>query len=148
MANFLASGHYSTLKRLCSFFNERLDIKGNEIVSPLTIFPIMDLDDCTPSTAVSYQTGEMFRHLSLRPRIVPIYNGPNLDEVMAKMGFPIDKRNKPAAYERMFPANSGGIEAVRSLRDQFYSIDQKTVNTNMYIFLDACLQEAEKRLIV
>ena len=106
------------------------------------MFIIMDTDDCDEQTKQNYKTGLIFKEHFLAPYIVPIYNEPNLEAIMANIGIIIkDKKD----YKKLFPVNSKGVnlEKVKSFSDKL----RKSPNTNMEVYVDYCIKIAENDLI-
>jgi len=147
LCDWLSREHYRTPRSLCEFCGGRIELKGSEIVPPFALFPIMDVDDCEPNVAEAYKNGNLFSRIKLRDYITPIFNDPNLDEVMISMGYPINKGRKLESYQQIYPANRGDIETLRLLRQGFSNIYRTSGKTNMHLLLDACINEAEKALI-
>lgn len=141
----LSSGNFSSTKSIFDFCNGRVEIKKSKIVSPFKIFPIMDLDDCSTEIAEMYKNGCMFDGLQLKEYIVPIYNSPNLDDVIKRLGFDFDPEHKRKSYEKVFPGISGDINAAVELYEMFRKENVKNGNTNMHIFIEACLETMDKK---
>ncbi len=114
-----------------------IETSGKQLKN-LVIMPIMDLDE---TSVEAYKSKEIFASHWLSPYIVPIWNNENLDAVLFHLGLidhiPNDKE-KGKMYRQLFPTNHEGpdFEQVKMLRDAF----RNSKNTNMEIFLDACLQ--------
>ena len=108
------------------------------------IMPIMDLDDTTEEKIKKYKNGEMFKNHWLSPYIIPIWNDINLDHVLYDLKLisklPNDKE-KGKVYEELFPKNTGqaDLEQVNKLLKYFES----TTKTNMYIFIEKCLESLQ-----
>lgn len=67
--------------------------KGIPINNPeFKIFTVMDLDDCTQEQAEAYKNKSLFLDHWAYDWIVPIYNSPNLEEVMTRAGLPFRKK--------------------------------------------------------
>ena len=108
------------------------------------IMPMMDLDDTTEEKIKKYKNGEMFKNHWLSPYIIPIWNDINLDHVLYDLKLisklPNDKE-KGKVYEELFPKNTGqaDLEQVNKLLKYFES----TTKTNMYIFIEKCLESLQ-----
>lgn len=105
------------------------------------LFIIMDTDDCTPAQREAFVTGGMFQTHWLAPYIVPIYNTPNLEQTMRQAGIPVEKKKD---YIALFPVHHGDLDlgVVKQLRDKLKKLDC----TNLDVYLDYCIQLAEKDL--
>lgn len=107
LINYLDS-HLGDFDRFLNDFEEDIIVKGrgrSKIIQEFKIFTVMDTDDCTKNQSVAYKNKEMFQHKWYEPYIEPIYNSPDLEEVLIKGKFPyeIDRKNKGEKYLKLFP---------------------------------------------
>lgn len=107
------------------------------------LFIIMDTDDCTDEQREHFKDGSMFSGHWLSPYIVPIYDSPNLEEVLWKSGViekKPDKGNKATTYEKVFPINKKEL-SVDTISQVNYLKKCLTGNThtNLPEYIDYCL---------
>lgn len=75
--------------------------EAKPFLSKHRIFLMMDQDAADPATWQAYKDGSLFRNLWISPYAIPIYFEPNLDEVSARAGYPIDKKeHKPDQVQK------------------------------------------------
>ncbi|MGN0098488.1 MAG: hypothetical protein ACI38Y_04095 [Candidatus Methanomethylophilaceae archaeon] len=60
--------------------------RRNRILVDLRIYPVLDVDGDSASFR-SYRSGDLFRSVPLRDHIIPVYNDPCLESVLAEMGY-------------------------------------------------------------
>lgn len=99
-----------------------------QLLEDFRIFPMLDIDGDTLSRR-AYITGSIFDGMDsdLRDIIVPIYNDPNLDEVMAELGYGRPGIKKTRSYTAMCDAMTDPLELYRSL--------ERCDSTNMEVLL-------------
>lgn len=134
---FLKSGCFRTHKQLSTLYSDLEYDKGK--IQGVTIFPMMDTDDCSEKMFDAYKTRELFSDTLYHDIITPIYNVPSLDSVMQSMGYPIDVENKTKSYHKCFPGENGDVKTVQSIIKKARS--QK--HSNLEVFLEHCLSEAQ-----
>ncbi|WP_283577364.1 hypothetical protein [Ligilactobacillus aviarius] len=84
-------------------------IRSGCIETDSTIITIMDLDDCNKQMQEFYKSGSNkifspIKNFSDKIAIFPIFNNPNLDVVLRKLGYPIPDplKNKNDFYRKFF----------------------------------------------
>ena len=109
---------------------------GKPSMPDLKIFPIMDIDSYGKNRK-AYETGNMFKDCIFANRIVPIFNEPNLDEVMNELGYSIDAydSNKISSYHDIF--DSMRPDDYLDLTIRLRRIPEMT---NLPLFLETCLR--------
>ena len=132
-------------KSFTTFTNKYRDIQTiKKKLIEFKIFPIMDTDDCDKKTKENYKKGLMFnKDYFLTSHIIPIFNDPNLEVTMGKMGININDKKE---YSKKFPVNRNDItdlEKIKIFSDKLREIP----NTNMEIYVDYCIKIAESELI-
>ena len=112
------------------------ETRSNPPMPGLKIFPIMDIDSYGKMKR-AYVTGNMFKEYPYNNRIFPIFNDPNLDDVLKKLGYKVDTNgsNKVTSYHEIFDNmdDKGFFELsgeMRELPDM----------TNLSIFFETCLR--------
>ena len=133
---------YNNLKSFAETYSIEYDKKDNALKN-FKLFIIMDTDDCSEKAREDYISGKMFESSCLKEYIVPIYNSPNLEEVMIKAGI-IPKRisdsEKGSYYSKVFPINqdpltNDTLEQIRLFSDKL----SKVKETNLLEYVDYCL---------
>ena len=143
LMNYLNRQEFAT--RL-EFDNKFFDIDYDEDTKKFInfkIFIIMDTDDCSPQEAKDYKNANMFNTHWLAPYIVPIYNAPNLDEILKSCGVlpnsKIKDDEKTKLYNKAFPIDRNykktDAEQLRELSQKLL----KNQNTNLEEFINYCL---------
>lgn len=124
-------------QEMCKYISE--DNKNG--LKNFKIFFIMDTDDCDGQMLKKYKNKTMFNNHWLKPYIVPIYNSPNLDQVLIDLGYDIDPKRKVASYQKVFPGVSGDMKTFEKLLDLFEKCPNRRSNMKrllkyLYSFLD------------
>ena len=107
------------------------------------LFIIMDTDDCSDKTREDYISGKLFENSCLKEYIVPIFNSPNLEEVMIKSGIiakKIPDSQKGSYYSKIFPINQDPFS--NDTLDQIRLFSRKLENvkeTNLLEYVYYCL---------
>ncbi len=105
------------------------------------IFMIMDIDEkeLTEKMIDDYKNKEMFKKYDYYNYIVPIYNDKNLDDILMKLGYKIDTKQKTSSYTKIFPGKNGDYESFRQLKENI----KKSKNSNLIElleYLDSCVE--------
>ena len=103
----------------------------------------MDTDDCSDQAREDYISGKMFESSCLKEYIVPVYNSPNLEEVMIKAGIMPNKipdAQKGLYYSKVFPINqepfsTDTLEQIHVLSKKLQGVKE----TNLLEYVDYCL---------
>lgn len=124
-------------QEMCEYINED-DKKG---FKNFKIFFMMDTDDCDVQILRKYKNKTLFNGHWLKPYIVPIYNTPNLDQVLIDLGYDIDPKRKVGSYQKVFPGVSGDMKTFEKLLDLFEKCPSSRSNMKrllryLYSFLD------------
>lgn len=133
-----------TFKKPKNFFKEYPTIeccKNNP--KNFVIFTIMDTDDCDEKTRSRYIDGSLFEGHWLKPYIMPIYNTPNLEDVLLKckvIGKSLSSKEKIPTYKSIFPivSNGSNYDEIKALKTALSKYDK----TNFNEFLEYCLNWA------
>ncbi len=107
LKNILSSKPYNNLKSFSDEYSVEYDRKEKALKN-FKLFIIMDTDDCSEKTREDYISGKLFENSCLKEYIVPIFNSPNLEEVMIKSGImtkKIQDSQKGSYYSKIFPIN-------------------------------------------
>ena len=103
----------------------------------------MDTDDCSDKTREEYISGRLFESSCLKDYIVPIFNSPNLENVMIKAGIMakrIPDSQKGSYYSKIFPINQNPFS--NDTLDQIRLFSGKLDNikeTNLLEYVHYCL---------
>lgn len=132
-----------------SFIKEYEDVKlsnnNKSLDEDFKIFIILDTDDCTEKQKSAFINKEMFKSHWAYDHIVPIYDIPNLEAVLAKANVPFtktgDKRKKE--YVKLFPTDPKYEKSDEIQIQELCDDLKKQTNTNLNEFLDFCLKAAE-----
>ena len=145
----LENSIFKTKEKFLTYFQDAAQIKGRkaqlEIWSDeFRIFIIMDTDDCTENEATQFKTKEMFKKHWAYEYIVPIWNSPNLEEVLVQAKIPFKKRGeaRKSEYIKLFPTNGKYAESEKVELEVFKNNLMKIRDTNMSDFIDFCLKSA------
>lgn len=136
-------------KSYSSFIKEYEDVKlssnNKSLDEDFKIFIILDTDDCTENQKSTFINKEMFKSHWAYDHIVPIYDSPNLEEVLKKANVPFtktgDKRKKE--YVKLFPTDPKYEKSDEIQIQELCDNLKKQTNTNLNEFLDFCLKAAE-----
>lgn len=132
-----------------NFIKEYEDVKlssnNKSLDKDFKIFIILDTDDCTEKQKNAFINKEMFKSHWAYDHIVPIYDIPNLEEVLTKANVPFtktgDKRKKE--YVKLFPTDPKYEKSDEIQIQELCDNLKKQTNTNLNEFLDFCLKAAE-----
>ena len=118
--------------------------RKNKILKNFKLFTIMDTDDCEEETRKKYISGELFRGHPLAEYIVPIYNSPNLEEIMIRaeiMTRRIRDSEKGTYYSKIFPLNTEpmSVETIHQVRI-FASKLKGIRESNLMEFMEYCFE--------
>jgi hypothetical protein len=103
----------------------------------------MDTDDCSDKDREDYISGRMFESSCLKEYIVPIYNSPNLEQVMIKAGImtrKIPDSQKGSFYRKVFPINQDPFSY--DTLEQILIFSKKLIEvkeTNLLKYVDYCI---------
>lgn len=135
---------FNSFESFISFFNDVEVLKVNKekrLSLDFKIFVIMDTDDCTESEKQQFISKEMFRKHWAYEYIVPIYDSPDLENVMVKAGIKFQKKGveRKKEYIKIFPTDKR-YKVGEGVELQKFAKDLKKVNeTNMDEFINFCL---------
>lgn len=142
LPSILSRRPFINLKGFADAFSVEYDKKEHKLKN-FKLFIIMDTDDCTDGTKDDYISGKLFESSCLKDYIVPIYNTPDLENVMVKAGI-MQKRipdsQKGSFYNKIFPINHEPFSNDTLKQIELFS--QKISNvkeTNLMEFIDYCL---------
>lgn len=144
LKHILGDYRFNSFESFVSFFDdvEVLKVNKEKRLSPdFKIFIIMDTDDCTESEKQQFISKEMFRKHWAYEYIVPIYDSPDLENVMVKAGIKFEKKgvDRKKEYIKIFPTDKKykvgeGVELGKFAKDL-----KKVKDTNLDLFVDFCL---------
>ena len=142
LKNILSSKPYNSLKSFAEKYSVEYDRKEKKLGN-FKLFIIMDTDDCSDITREDYISGKLFENSCLKEYIVPIFNSPNLEEVMIKSGIiakKIPDSQKGSYYSKIFPINQDPFS--NDTLDQIRLFSRKLENvkeTNLLEYVYYCL---------
>ncbi len=142
LQKLLNSKPYNSIKAFSDLYSIEYDKKEKSLKN-FKLFIIMDTDDCTEDFKDDYISGKLFENCCLKDYIVPIYNSPNLEEVMVKaeiMPKKIPDSQKGSYYSKVFPINQNPLtqdtlEEIHSFSNKL----KKVKETNLLEYVDYCL---------
>lgn len=142
--HILSDFRFKSFDAFISFFDDVEIIKDNKekrLSMDFKIFIIMDTDDCTEIEKQRFISKEMFKKHWAYEYIVPIYDSPDLENVMVKAGIKFEKKGaeRKTEYIKIFPTEKKykvkeGVEL-----KEFAENLRKVKETNMDIFVEFCL---------
>lgn len=142
--HILRDKRFSSLNNFINFFEDVEIIREKtkkKLSSDFKIFIIMDTDDCLAEQREKFISKEMFKTHWAYDYIVPIFNTPNLENVMVKAGIKFEKKGveQKKEYIKIFPtdrkySNREGIE-LKSFAENLERVQE----TNLYYFVQCCL---------
>jgi len=142
LKNILSSKPFNSLKSFADAYSVEYDRKEKKLKN-FKLFIIMDTDDCSGKTKEDYISGKLFENSCLKEYIVPIFNSPNLEEVMIKSGIMAKKipdSQKGSYYSKIFPINQDTFS--NDTLDQIRLFSKKLENvkeTNLLEYVHYCL---------
>ena len=118
--------------------------KKNKMASYFKIFIIMDTDDCSDEQRKKYINKELFKGHWAYDYIVPIYNSPDLENVMVKAGIKFEKKGdeRKKEYIKIFPTDKKYLKNESIELDSFAKNLTKVNETNMENFIEYCIQNS------
>lgn len=133
---------------MAGFMREFSDVEIRKIktkkylTEEFKVFIIMDTDDCTDKQKNDYINKEMFRNHWLYPYIVPIFNSPNLENILEKAKIKFEKKGKERKkeYIKIFPTDSKYKNNEMIQIKDFCENLKKVKNTNMEEFINFCIE--------
>lgn len=133
---------------MAGFMREFSDVEIRKIktkkylTEEFKVFIIMDTDDCTDKQKNDYINKEMFRNHWLYPYIVPIFNSPNLENILEKAKIKFEKKGKERKkeYIKIFPTDSKYKNNEMIQIKDFCENLKKVNNTNMEEFINFCIE--------
>lgn len=144
LAHLLKDKRFSSLKNFMNYFDdvEIIQEKTKKKLSPeFKIFIMMDTDDCSVEQREKFISKQMFKAHWAYDYIVPIFNTPNLENVMVKAGIKFEKKGaeRKKEYIRIFPtdkkySNREGVE-LKTFAENLEEVKE----TNLYEFAQCCL---------
>ena len=133
---------FNSLKSFAEEYSVEYDKKEKKLRN-FKLFIIMDTDDCSDKTREDYISGRLFENSCLKDYIVPIFNSPNLENVMIKAGIMtkrIPDSQKGSYYSKIFPINQNPFS--NDTLDQIRLFSGKLENikeTNLLEYVHYCL---------
>ena len=141
----LGDYRFNSFESFVSFYEdvEVLKVNKEKRLSPeFKIFIIMDTDDCTKREKQQFISKEMFKKHWAYEYIVPIYDSPDLENVMVKAGIKFQKKGveRKKEYIKIFPTEKKykvgeGVEL-----QKFAKVLEKVDETNLDEFINFCLE--------
>lgn len=150
LMNILKNAPFSSVNAFCKEYdNVEVSGKGkNKRLENFKLYIIMDTDDCTPKQKKAYIDKTMFQGHPLYDYIVPIFNSPDLENVMVKCGImknKIKNSQKGEWYEKVFPVNKDkSVEDTKEDVETLNELFKKCNDTNMEEFITYCLDNIRR----
>ena len=147
LTNILSSKPFNNLKSFAETYAVEYDKKEKKL-NNFKLFIIMDTDDCSEETRDEYISGKLFEHSCLKEYIVPVFNSPNLEEVLVKAGImtkKISDSQKGTYYSKVFPINQkplsiDTLDQIRLFSNKLASVKE----TNLLQYVNYCLALIEQ----
>ncbi len=146
--HILEDYRFKTYKQFIKFFSDIELKKVNKqetLSSDFKIFIIMDTDDCTEKEKERFISKEMFKKHWAYEYIQPIYDSPDLENVMVKAGIKFEKKGveRKKEYIKIFPTDKkykvGESIELKNFAKNLESLE----DTNMEVFINFCLKVTE-----
>lgn len=142
----------SRFKSLNAFLNHYDDVeiifekKKRKLASDFKIFIIMDTDDCSVDKKNEYISKLMFKDHWAYHHIIPIYNSPNLENVMVKAKIPFQKKGeeRKKEYIKIFPTSKKYTICEEAELNTFCDNLKPLDCTNLDKFIEFCLGKIEE----
>lgn len=142
LKKILGSKPFNSLKSFAEEYSVEYDKKEKKLKN-FKLFIIMDTDDCSDKTREDYMSGRLFESSCLKDYIVPVFNSPNLENVMIKAGIMAKKipdSQKGSYYSKIFPINQNPFS--NDTLDQIRLFSRRLENikeTNLLEYVHYCL---------
>ncbi len=136
----LNDSRFQSLSKFRRIFDD-VYVKKDKLVN-FTLFVIMDVDDCTEQEKDRFISKEMFRGHWLFDYIIPIYNDPNLEATMKRVGIEVKEKRD---YIVIFPTSHGDLDL--NMAKMFYEKIKQCNCSNMYEYVKHCILLAESNKI-
>ena len=138
--DFLSSKNFTNIKKFAEDNGVEFEKKK---LKNFKLFIIMDTDDCTSEQKKSFIDKSMFINHPLYEYIYPIFNCPDLEEVLVKAGIMVKKiknEQKGSYYFKTFPINSEpfSMNSYNEIEDLMNKL-KLVKNNNLNEFLKYCL---------
>lgn len=143
LKNTLNDTRFRSFDNFVAHFDDVEIVKKKRLSNEFKIFIIMDTDDCTDKRKSEYISKSMFKDHWAYDYIVPIYDTPDLESVLAKAKIPFEKKGveRKKEYIKIFPTNSKYTISEASELNNFCSNLKQVKETNMDEFIEFCLQK-------
>ena len=138
----LSTSVFTNIKTFSEHFN--VEVKSrNKCLESFKLFTFMDTDDCSQIQKSDYISGKMFSGHWLSDYIVPIYDNPDLENVLFSCGLIpkiFNSNEKGKCYEKIFPINGnskaeGTIDDIKEFRNKLYNCKNTNIHTMIDYFL-------------
>lgn len=149
LLKILNNNIFKSFSQFKKHFVDDLEIDSitKRMPSSFKIFTIMDTDDCSEENKLRYKTKEMFKEHWAYEYITPIFNIPNLENVLKKSGIVV-KKDKMKEYIKIFPIYSDYIKSDSIQVQELQDLIKENDFTNMGEFLSFCLKQWLKNKIL
>lgn len=145
LKNTLNNKIFKSFKNFIQIYEDvKLTKDEKNIDDEFKIFIIMDTDDCTERQKQDFINKEMFKEHWAYKHIVPIYNIPELESVLAMAKIPFTKtgNKRKKEYIKLFPTDPKYKKTDEIQIKELQNTLKKQNNTNLNEFLDFCLKSS------
>lgn len=141
--HFLENKGYKNSKEILGKYNYEIEHSKNQLIN-FKLFIIMDVDEkeLSNSDIERYKNKEAFKSFDYYEHIIPIFNEKNLDEVLKKLGFEIDPKNKTESYSKIFPGNNDDYESFVKIKQKFKNLNNSNM-IELFNYLEGLIHEKE-----
>lgn len=145
LKHILNNNIFKSKKNFLQYYEEAfiIDKKGKKVLpNDFKIFIIMDTDDCSEQQKNNFINKEMFRNHWAYLYIHPIYNSPNLEDVLVKSNIKFSKEGdkRKEEYIKIFPTDPKYLKNDCIQIEEFAANLRSNPYTNMNEFVDFCLK--------
>lgn len=142
LMNRLNGGIFKTKTKFLKRYEDELDYdKKNKVIKNFKVFIIMDTDDCTAKEKENFLRKHMFKEHWMYDYIIPVFNSPNLEEVLVKANIKFERKGeeRKKEYVKIFPTKKSSEVKEKIQLEDFKNDLKKIEDTNLNEFIEWCL---------
>lgn len=91
LKSHLSNHKFKSRQEIQRYFPE-VKWANKKMFTECKIYTVMDLDDATANEQFAYKNGQMFGSYWFKESVFPIYNAPNLEDVLKAMNYTYAKK--------------------------------------------------------
>lgn len=147
LMNILNDSRFRSFDAFIRFFEDVEVVVYNrkKMLAPdFKIFIIMDTDDCSEENKRKYTSKEMFKKHWAYEYIEPIYDMPDLENVLEKAKIKFEKKGieRKKEYIKIFPTDKKYTKGESIELKEFRDNLERVTDTNMNEFIEFCIRNA------